>query len=184
MLDYRLTLVRATDNLGRNVPFENHGGGLNTTAEKLIIAADASAVDLVFGYEPLRLITFQVKPEIIELQNKTKAKLNKNSIRPIRPNVLFRPQIPLRSPSPLIFAFSHFHLVSRKRTSPFGNQIGGGPGRSIFYGADPRWPWLHRYRDLLSPTGKRRSAQRLPPEESVSAERLPWVNAIKTSPQP
>lgn len=64
MSDYRLTLVRATDNMGRNVPFQNHGGGLNTTAEKLSIAPDAASVDLVFGYEPIRLITFQVKPEI------------------------------------------------------------------------------------------------------------------------
>jgi hypothetical protein len=64
MSDYRPTLVRATDNLGRNVPFENHGGGLNTTSEKLSVAADAVALDLVFGYEPIRLITFQVRPEV------------------------------------------------------------------------------------------------------------------------
>jgi hypothetical protein len=64
MLDYRLTLVRATDNLGRNVPFENNGGGLNTTAEKLTVSADSSSVDLVFGYEPIRLITFQVQPQV------------------------------------------------------------------------------------------------------------------------
>jgi len=64
MSDHRLTLVRATDNMGRNVPFENHGGGLNTTAEKLSVAPDAVSLDLVFGYEPIRLITFQAKPEI------------------------------------------------------------------------------------------------------------------------
>ena len=64
MSDYRLTLVRATDNLGRNVPFENSGGGLNTTAEKLSVPADAVSLDLVFGYEPIRLITFQVRPEV------------------------------------------------------------------------------------------------------------------------
>ena len=64
MSDYRLTLVRVTDNLGRNVPFENHGGGLNTTAEKLSVAPDAVSLDFVFGYEPIRLITFQVKPEV------------------------------------------------------------------------------------------------------------------------
>ena len=64
MSDYRLTLVRATDNLGRNVPFENNGGGLNVTAEKLSVPPDALSLDLVFGHEPLRLITFQVKPEV------------------------------------------------------------------------------------------------------------------------
>jgi len=64
MLDYRLTLVRATDNLGRNVPFQNHGGGLNTTSEKLSVAPDAVSLDLVLGYEPIRLITFQVRPEV------------------------------------------------------------------------------------------------------------------------
>jgi len=64
MSDYRLTLVRVTDNLGRNVPFENHGGGLNTTAEKLSVASDAVSLDLVFGYEPIRLITFQARPEV------------------------------------------------------------------------------------------------------------------------
>ena len=64
MSNYRLTLVRATDNLGRDVPFKNHGGGLNTTAEKLSVPADTVALDLVFAYEPIRLITFQVKPEV------------------------------------------------------------------------------------------------------------------------
>jgi hypothetical protein len=64
MSDYRLTLVRATDNMGRDVPFTNFGGGLNTTSEQLAVAPDAVSLDLVFGYEPLRLITFQVKPEV------------------------------------------------------------------------------------------------------------------------
>ncbi len=64
MSDYRLTLVRATDNMGRNVPFENNGGGLNTTSEKLSVPPDAVSLDLVFGYEPIRLITFQVRPEV------------------------------------------------------------------------------------------------------------------------
>ena len=64
MSDYRLTLVRATDNMGRNVPFKNNGGGLNVTAEKLSLAPDAVSLDLVFGYEPIRLVTFQVKPEV------------------------------------------------------------------------------------------------------------------------
>jgi hypothetical protein len=63
MLDYRLTLVRATDNMGRAVPFKNSGGGLNVTAEEPSAAPDAISLDLVFGYEPIRLITFQVKPE-------------------------------------------------------------------------------------------------------------------------
>jgi hypothetical protein len=66
MSDYRLTLVRATDNKGRNVPFKNSGGGLNVTAETLSVAPDADSLDLVFGHEPLRLITFQVKPEIYQ----------------------------------------------------------------------------------------------------------------------
>jgi hypothetical protein len=66
MSDYRLTLVRVTDNLGRNVPFENRGGGLNTTAETLSVAPDAVSLDLVFGYEPIRLITFQVRPEVYQ----------------------------------------------------------------------------------------------------------------------
>jgi hypothetical protein len=64
MVDHRLTLVRVTDNLARNVPFENNGGGLNTTAEKLTVPADDSALNLLFGYEAIRLITFQAKPEI------------------------------------------------------------------------------------------------------------------------
>ena len=61
---YRLTLVRATDNTGREVPFENNGGGLNVTAEELSPAPDAVSLDLVFGYEPIRLITFQARPQI------------------------------------------------------------------------------------------------------------------------
>jgi hypothetical protein len=64
MSDYRLTLVRATDNMGRNVPFKNSGSGLNVTAEKLSVAPDAVSLELVFGYEPIRLVTFQVKPEV------------------------------------------------------------------------------------------------------------------------
>jgi hypothetical protein len=64
MSDYRLTLVRATDNMGRNVPFKNHGGGLNVTGEELSVAPDALSLDLVFGYEAIRLITFQVRPEV------------------------------------------------------------------------------------------------------------------------
>jgi hypothetical protein len=73
MSDFRLTLVRATDNLGRDVLFKNYGGGLNSTAESLMVAADASTVNLVFGYEPLRLITFQVKPEIYRARDNRKA---------------------------------------------------------------------------------------------------------------
>jgi hypothetical protein len=73
-LDYRLTLVRVTDNQGRNVPFENNGGGLNTTSELLTVAADASALDLVFGYEPIRLVTFQARPEIYRAAKTTEPK--------------------------------------------------------------------------------------------------------------
>jgi hypothetical protein len=66
MSDYRLTLVRVTDDKGRNVPFKNTGSGLNTTAETLSLAPDADSLDFVFGHEPLLLITFQVKPEIYQ----------------------------------------------------------------------------------------------------------------------
>ena len=72
MSDHRLTLVRATDNMGRNVPFENNGGGLNVTAEKLSVAPDAVSLDLLFGYERIRLITFQVKPEVYRPAQKDK----------------------------------------------------------------------------------------------------------------
>ena len=72
MSDHRLTLVRATDNVGRNVPFENNGGGLNVTAEKLSVAPDAVSLDLLFGYERIRLITFQVKPEVYRPAQKGK----------------------------------------------------------------------------------------------------------------
>lgn len=61
--DHKLTLVRATDNLGRAVPFKNSGGGLCVTVEDLTLATNATSVDLVFAFHRSRLITFQVKPE-------------------------------------------------------------------------------------------------------------------------
>ena len=51
---------------GPQPAFKNSGGGLNVTAETLSVAPDADSVDLVLGHELLRLITFQVKPEIYQ----------------------------------------------------------------------------------------------------------------------
>jgi hypothetical protein len=61
--DHKLTLLRATDNRGRNVPCKNHGGGPSVTAELLTLEPDATSVDLVFAFHASRLVTFRVKPE-------------------------------------------------------------------------------------------------------------------------
>ena len=61
--DHKLTLVRATDNLGRDVPFKNSGGGQSVTHEDLTLSTNATSVDLVFAFHRSRLLTFQVKPE-------------------------------------------------------------------------------------------------------------------------
>jgi hypothetical protein len=74
MSNYRLTLVQATDNLGRGVAFQDHGGGLNTTGQKLTVASDASTLNLVFGYEPIRLITFQVGPQVYRAEKQAETK--------------------------------------------------------------------------------------------------------------
>ena len=61
--DHKLTLVRATDDRGREVPFRNSGGGASVTHEELTFAPDAAWVDCVFAYHRSRVVTFQVKPE-------------------------------------------------------------------------------------------------------------------------
>ena len=64
--DHILTLVRATDNLGRALKFKNVGGdgGVVFVAfEELNLAPNATSVDLVFALHRNRLVKFQVKPE-------------------------------------------------------------------------------------------------------------------------
>jgi hypothetical protein len=61
--DYKLTLVRATDNLGRIVKHSNRGGGQSVTHQALVLEPDATHVDLLFAFHASRLVTFQVKPE-------------------------------------------------------------------------------------------------------------------------
>jgi len=61
--DHKLTLIRATDDRGRNVPCKNHGGGQSVTAEYVTLEPDAKTVDLVFAFHASRVVTFQVKPE-------------------------------------------------------------------------------------------------------------------------
>ena len=61
--DHKLTLVRATDDRGRDVPFRNSGGGASGTHEELTLAPDAAWVDCVFAFHSSRVVTFQVKPE-------------------------------------------------------------------------------------------------------------------------
>jgi hypothetical protein len=61
--DHKLTLVRATDNRGRAVPFKNSGGGASVSHEDLTLMPDATSVNLVFAFHRSRLVTFQVKPE-------------------------------------------------------------------------------------------------------------------------
>jgi hypothetical protein len=62
-VSYKLTLVRATDDRGRDAEIKNHGGGVATTHDIVKLLPDATTVDLVYAYHPSRLITFQVKPE-------------------------------------------------------------------------------------------------------------------------
>jgi hypothetical protein len=61
--DHKLTLLRATDNQGRDVPCKNRGGGQSVTAAGLELQPDATSVDLVFAFHASRTVTFQVKPE-------------------------------------------------------------------------------------------------------------------------
>jgi hypothetical protein len=66
--DHKLTLVRATDDRGRNVLIKNSGGGQSVTYEVLTLSPDAVSVDLVFAFHRSRLVTFQVKPEFYRAQ--------------------------------------------------------------------------------------------------------------------
>ena len=66
--DYKLTLLSARDNQGREVRCKNPGGGQSVTMATLELQPDAKSVDLVFAFHASRIVTFQAKPEFYRPQ--------------------------------------------------------------------------------------------------------------------
>lgn len=69
---YRLTLVRATDDRGRDVTLKSHGHGPGSTHDILKLEPDATSVDLLLAYHPSRLVTFQAQPQFYSADKRAK----------------------------------------------------------------------------------------------------------------